>query len=190
MEKVQTTPVAAELGKKYQIFGSLDLNDKGKVHSTYPSWYFSHMTENLRDEIQRSEYQLDNDLIPRSEVAITKERLAQKKKQLKELDNAIPDIVGKDRDKVANVRDVLGASLADAMFSRDQMKKGLADAATEMKRKTEPCIKLPSEVRQFAEACNVKITKGMATRDGAAKAWKIASRLLGEPSNTEVLRKD
>lgn len=190
MEQVQTAPTA-DLGRKYQIFGSLDLDEKGKVRSQYPSWYFGHMADNLRDEVQRVEYQLEQGLIPRSEVSITSDRLVQKKKQLKELEGAIPDIVGKDKDKVMKVRDVLGASIADSMFSRDQMKKGLADAATELKRKTEPCIKIPAEVRSFAEACNVKISKGsLATRDGAAKVWKIASRLLGESSNTESLRKD
>ena len=189
MEQVQTAP-AADLGRKYQIFGSLDLNEKGKIRSTYPSWYFSHMADNLKDEVQHMEYQINNDLLPRSEVSITKDRLATKKQQLRELENAVPNIVGKDKDKVAKIRGELGEKIADSMFSREQMRRGLADAATEMKRKTEPCIKLPAEVRQFAEACNVKITKGMATRDGAAKAWKIASRLLGEPSNTEVLRKD
>jgi len=189
MEQVQAAPIA-DLGRKYQIFGSLDLDDKGKVRSTYPSWYFGHMTENLKQDVQHMEYQIDNDLLPRSEVAITKDRLATKKKQLRELEGAAPNIIGKDRDRVAKIRDDLGTVISESMFSRDQMRKGLADAATEMKRKTEPCIKLPAEVRQFAEACNVKLTKGMATRDGAAKAWKIASRLLGEGSNIEVLRRD
>ncbi len=190
MEQVQTNPSTVDAGKKYQIFGSVDLNEKGKVRSTYPSWYFSHMSDNLKEEVQRVEYQLEQDLIPRSELTITRERLTQKKKQLRDLENAIPDIVGKDRDKIAKVREILGASIADSMFSRDQMKKRLADAATELKRKTEPCIKIPAEIRQFCEACNIKITKTLATRDGAAKAWKIASRLLGEGSNTEVLRRD
>jgi hypothetical protein len=191
MEQVQTNPTELDLGHKYQIFSSLDLNDKGKVHSTYPSWYFSHMTENLKEEVNRMEYQLDNDLLPRSEVAITKDRLANKRKQLKELENSIPNIIGKDKDKVNKVREEFGDAISEAMFSRDQMRKGLADAAQELKRKTEPCIRMSPEMRKFAEACNVKIsTKNMVTRDGAAKVWKIASKLLGESSNTEALRRD
>jgi hypothetical protein len=189
MEQVQAAPTA-DLGKKYQIFGSLDLDDKGRVRSTYPSWYFGHMTENLKEEVNRMEHQIDNDLLPRSEVSITKDRLVSKKKQLKELEQSIPNIVGRDKDKVAKIRDELGGAISESMFSRDQMKKGLSDVAQELKRKTEPCIKLPAEVRQFAEACNVKMKNGMVTRDGAAKVWKIASKLLGESSNTEALRRD
>jgi hypothetical protein len=52
---------------------------------------------------------------------------------------------------------------------------------------TEPCVKVDPEL---ARACGVTLNKGLATRDGATKVWKIANRALGERSNVEVLRKD
>ena len=71
------------------------------------------------------------------------------------------------------------------------MRKGLADAREEMKRMTEPCIEVRGDAMNIAKACNVKITKGKVSRDGAAKVWKILGKALGDsPTNIEHLRRD
>jgi predicted phage tail protein len=175
---------------EFQIFGSVDLNDKGKVQSTYPSWYFDHLKDDLQNEVDRMESQLKFDKIPRSEIAITKERLAQKRDKLLNLDNAALTLRGRQKDKVAKVYDELGVQIKETMFSRNDMKKGLADAREEMKRMTEPCIQLSGDALKLAQACNVKMTKGKVSRDGAAKTWKIIAKALGERSNIEGLRRD
>ncbi len=173
-----------------KFFGEVDLNSKGKVVSTYPSWYFSHLKDNLKEEIRMDQYKIDNDLIPRSEVAIHKQRLVDKEAKLRSLEQAIPKISGKDKDRIAKVRAELGEKISEAMFSYDQMQRGLANPHEEMRRMTEPCVKLQGEVAEMARAMNIRVGKGgVVSRTQAEKVWKIASRVLGENSNTESLRR-
>ena len=175
----------------FQIFGSVDLNDKGQVKSAYPSWYFDHLKDELQNEVDRMETDIKLDRIPRSELALHKERLAQKRDKLLNLDQAAINLRGKQKDKVSKVYDDLGKEISSALFTRDQMRKGLADAREEMKRMTEPCIEVRGDAMNIAKACNVKITKGKVSRDGAAKIWKILGKALGDsPTNIEHLRRD
>ena len=174
----------------FQIFGSVDLNDKGVVKSTYPSWYFDHLKEDLRNDIDRMRTQIDMDLIPRSELQTAKERLFQKREKLKELDSATVELKGKQKDRVAKVYDELGRAIGDKLFTRSDMMKGLADAHEEVKRMTEPSIPVTGDAMSLAKACNVKTVKGKVTREGAAKIWKILGKALGDRTNTEHLRRD
>lgn len=175
---------------KFQIFGSVDLNDKGVVKSSYPSWYFDHLKDNLQDEVDRLENDIRLDRIPRSELPLMKERLKQKQDKLLNLDASAVELRGKLKDKANKVYSDLGQEISSAMFSRDEMKKGIADPREEMKRMTEPCIDVRGDAMNIAKACNVRITKGKVTRDGAAKVWKILGKALGERSNVEALRRD
>ncbi|MFA5340608.1 MAG: hypothetical protein WC332_02410 [Clostridia bacterium] len=175
---------------EFQIFGSVDLTDKGKIKSQYPSWYFDHLKDELTNEISRMETDLKFDRIPKSEVAITQERLFQKKEKMKELDRSCVELRGKQKDRVAGVYEELGEKIREAMFSRSDMKKGLADPREEMKRMTEPTIEVKGDALKLAQACNVRVTKGKVTRDGAAKVWKIIGKALSEHSNVEHLRRD
>lgn len=174
----------------FQIFGSVDLDDKGNVKSAYPSFYFDHLKENLQNEVNRLETDIKFDRIPRSELQLTKDRLKQKQEKLLNLDNAVLELRGRQKDRASAVYNELGEKIKEAMFSRDDMKKGLADAREEMRRMTEPCIELKGDALKMAQACNVKTVKGKVTRDGAAKTWKIIGKVLGERTNTEYLRKD
>jgi hypothetical protein len=175
----------------FSIFGSVDLSDKGKVMSTYPSYYFDHMKDALREEITVTENQLSMDLVPHTEVGVTRERLSQKKAKLKEIENSIPQLRGKDKDRIAKAYDELGTEIKERLPSRSDMMKRLADPHREVKMMTEPQIKLRGDQLQLARACNVKVHKdGMVTRTGAEKVWKIAGKILGEATNTEHLRRD
>lgn len=175
----------------FQIFGEVDLTDKGKVKSQYPSWYFDHLKDELQNEIQKMETGLKYDRIPKTEVSITQERLSQKKEKLKEIERSCVELRGKSKDRVSKIREELGSQISEQMFSRSDMQKGLADAHEEMKRMSEPRISIHGDTIKFAQACNVKVVKGKVTRDGASKMWKIASKALGDcPTNVEFLRKD
>jgi len=188
----EATAIApAEKGKAtFQIFGSVDLDEKGRVKSTYPSWYFDHLKDELKTDIARVETQLKFDRIPRTEISITHDRLAQKKAKLRELESSTLELKGKLKDRVATVYNDLGEKIGAAMFTRSDMKKGLADAHEEMKRMTEPCIEVRGDAANLAKACNVKVVKGKVTREGAAKTWKIAGKVLENHTNVEHLRKD
>lgn len=182
--------VAKEEKAEFQIFGSVDLNEKGKVKSQFPSWYFDHLKDELSNDISRMETDLKFDRIPKTEISITQERLSQKKEKMKELERSCVELKGKKKDQVYGVYNELGEKISEQMFSRSDMKKGLADPREEMKRMTEPTIEVKGDAYKIAQACNVRVTKGKVTRDGAAKIWKILGKAIGERSNVEHLRKD
>jgi hypothetical protein len=176
--------------KDFQIFGSVDLNEKGVVKSAYPSWYFDHLRDELQNEVDRLENDIKFDRIPRSELHLMRERLKQKQEKLLNLDSSAVELRGKQKDRVDAIRKEIGEKISEALFSRDDMKKGVADAREEMNRMTSPCIELKGDALKAAMACNVKHVKGKVSRDGAAKVWKILSKALGERSNIETLRRD
>ena len=101
----------------FQIFGSVDLTDKGQVKSTYPSWYFDYLRDDLQNEVDRMETDLKFDKIPRSEIAIHKERLSQKRDKLLNLDQAALTLRGKQKDKVSKVYDDLGREISSSLFT-------------------------------------------------------------------------
>jgi hypothetical protein len=84
----------------------------------------------------------------------------------------------------------MGMKISDAMFKRSEMERGVADAHEEARRMSEPVLKLEDKELIFVRACEGKIeANGKVSRTTAERCWKIISRLLGENSNTEVLRK-
>ena len=106
------------------------------------------------------------------------------------MEKAMPKMDDKTKDKLFKVHKELGAKIADAMFTRSDMKKGLADAHEEARRMDTPVIKIGSDMSDIARACNVNPIDGMVSRNQAEKIWKISSRFLGENSNIESLRRD
>jgi len=188
MAEGTATPVAEKT--PFEIFGSADLNDKGQIKSTYPSWYYDHLKESLKNDIDQIQTQLKFDRVPKSEIQLTRERLKQKEQKLLDIESSAMSLRGKNKDRVYGIYRSLGEKIGEAMPSRDDMRRGLADAHEEVKRMTEPCIELRGDELVFAKAANVRIVKGKVTRDGAAKAWKLAGKSISERTNTEFLRRD
>jgi hypothetical protein len=173
-----------------KIFGDVDKTKDGKVKSQYPAWYYETHIDELRESIRHKEYQLESDLIPLSEKGITRERLKQEKERLEEIEKSKAKFTATEKDDLSKIRKDLGQRIKDGMFTRSQMEKGLADAHEEARRLSEPVIEIKTEVeKELAKECEVKVIDGKVSRKGAEKIWKIASKALGEMSNTEELRK-
>lgn len=173
-----------------KFFSEVDLNSKGKVSGVYPGWYYDQLKDELKEQINFEQYQLDNNLIPKSEINLMSEELNQKKKRLRDIEASMPKLKGLEKDKFAKVRDELGEKISESMFSRTDMKKGFAYAHEEARRMSEPCINLTPDMLELADKCNVRITGKKVSRTHAEKIWKIVSKTLGEQTNTEHLRKD
>lgn len=181
-----------------QFFGEADhsYGERGakKISSTYPGWYFDVHRENLKEDIAMTENSLNMDLIPKTEVNVTREKLAQKKKRLKEIEASKPKLSGPDKDRYMKLKDKLGEKISESMFTRDEMKKGLADAHEEARRMTEPCIRVDSNEAEMLSGMNVSLTRdGTAfkvSRNQASKAWKMLRKLSDESPNVESLRRD
>jgi hypothetical protein len=175
-----------------KIFGDVDRTRDGKPKSEYPSWYFNQQKDELEEGIAQKERALEQELVPVGEERNRmKNKLLHEKKRMDDINESQPKPTEKELAELTKMRKELGGMIKDAMFTRSQMEKGLADAHDEARRMSTPCIELKDEQIPFAKGCDVPIShNGKVTRKGAEKMWKIASRLLGEQSNTETLRKD
>lgn len=174
-----------------KIFGDVDKTKDGKIKSEYPAWYLETQKEELEESVNHRRSILDQDLVPPSERNIQKQRLAQEEKRLNEINEATPKLSGPELDEVTKVRKDMGTQIKDAMYSRSDMDRGTADAHEEARRISTPVIEIKSKAQaEFLESCGVKLGgRTKVSRREAEKAWKIAGKLLGEPTNTETLRK-
>ena len=100
-----------------------------------------------------------------------------------------PKLKGKEEEEAAKFYGHLSDQLRDAMPSRSDMKKGLADAHEEVRRMTTPIIDVRGKTKMLSNM-GIEAKGGKITRTQAAKAFKIVGRVLGEPTNIEYLRRD
>lgn len=183
--------VVATSEKKMEIFGSVDKNRDGVVTSMYPAWYFTRQADDLREEIARLEHSLNAGLILDQNVPQERANLAKHKKQLERIEASRPGVSVGERDRLYKVYKELGAAIESSMFTRDDMLYGTADAHEEASRMADPCIELKGDALEMVVQCGGRVDKkSKVSRNAAAKAFKIIGKLIDEPSNIEVLRRN
>lgn len=180
-----------------KFFGEVDLHKKrpGLVASEYPAWYFDRPLDELAEEIDKMERALENNRIPMDKIPDAKEQLAKYRDRYTQIMESCPKLSDVEKDKLAKQRREMGKLIAEGMFTRSSMQKGIVDAHKEAMRMSKPMIEVKPEHAELLRACNVKVVNGKVTRDGMGKAWKILGKLLNrhggdEDTNVEVLRKD
>jgi len=173
-----------------KIFGSVDRDSKGKITSEFPAWYFDQQKDELERGIAQDEMSLDQEAIPYPARARFREKLAQRKERLSKINEETPKLKGSEEDAMMKMRQEMGESIGEAHFTRSQREKGLADAHEEVRRMTEPVIKVKNENQaQFIKECGINIRDGKITRNEAEKVYKIASKMLEQPTDIEYLRR-
>lgn len=182
-----------------KVFGDVDKTKEGKVKSEYPSWYYEQQKDELEESIRHKQSMLDQDLVPGTEKALMRSRLKQESDKLSQIEESKPRFTEKELDEIAkmvktgtgNANGTLSFKISEMMFKRSDEEKGIADAHEEARRISTPCIKLEPHEIEFVKACEVPISNdGKVTRGGAEKAWKIGRKIIGENSNTEILRRN
>lgn len=168
------------------FFGEVDRHPRGGLTSEYPAWYFDRQQEELKEEISRDERSIELGLVSPPNVPEVRTRIKLAKERLHEIESSKPKFTSKQKDELAGAYKEMSDRLSEALPSRSDVMKGIADAHEEMRKNTEPCIKVPDA--RLAAACGIPVVKGMVTRDGLAKMWKITGKALGEQSNVERLR--
>jgi hypothetical protein len=161
-----------------------------KISSEMPMWYNRQMVEELKEDIQMCEYDLKSGRVAESQLPKVKGRLANLQRKMEEVEQSMPKLDDKTKDTLFKARKDLGKEISNMLFSRSDMKKGLADAHDEVRRMETPSIKISPDYADIARACNVTPVDGKVSRTQAEKIWKITGRYLGEGSNTESLRRD
>ena len=193
-KKIVSSPVAPEViipKRDMKIFGSVDRDSKGKITSEFPAWYFDQQKDELERGIAQDEMSLEQEAIPYPAKAKFREKLAQRKERLGKINEETPKLKGSEEDAISKMRQEMGESIGEAHFTRSQREKGLADAHEEVRRMTEPIIKVTSERQaEFIKYCEIPIRDGKITRNEAEKVYKIASKLLDQPTDIEYLRRE
>ena len=176
---------------EFNIFTQSDLSPDGKkIASTIPLWYNPTYREELENTIAIMSHALKEGHVPEGRRSEYQANLKMLKERLQSIDDAIPKFNKKAMDYIARVVSSLSEKIQNAMFTRDEMMRGLADANEEARRMTEPCILLNEQEIRWAQACNIKVYNGKVSRTACELMWKIGRRILGESTNVEILRKD
>jgi hypothetical protein len=173
-----------------QVFGKVDRNKDGNVRSEYPAYYNEEQIDELKNNINQKQIALERGYHNTDDKNVAAETIRNLKKRLDEIEESRPDLTDIQSDRMVKIRKTLGGKIADSMPKRSAMEKGTPDAHEEARREQNPCIKIDGEEISFVKACDVLISHdGKVSRNGASKAWKICSRILGENSDTEELRR-
>jgi len=173
-----------------EFFGEIDRNARGMIQSEYPAWYLDAQIQNLKEEISSNENALNMGRVPLDNIPYAKSELEMLKQKLHSIEDSKPKLSDGERDRLWQRYREIAAKIEESLFVRSDMMFGIASPNQEAKRMVEPCIEIDGPLQELAIACNVKITDGKVSRNGAAKVFKIIGKLLGEPTNLEVLRKD
>lgn len=171
------------------FFGEVDYNQHGRVGNAFPAWYFSRKEEEMKEQANYIRNQIDNNMVPYSEVNIHKSRLKQIEERLGKIEASKPKLTGAQRDRIDKYRKELGEKIAESYFTYDDMHRGTADAHEEARRMMNPIIPVDPDI---AKSCNLRLSKdGKVNRNDAVRAWKMMGRALGpdEPTNAEILRR-
>jgi hypothetical protein len=185
MRRKQEKPIVEN--SDFQMFSEVDMNSHGNVGSYLPAWAYDQLIGDLQNDIRSDEIQIKQANISVDKVNELKRTVEKKKERLHEIESSKPKLA---TDKIWEIEKGIGEKIADSMFTRTDMMRGTADAHTEARRMSQPCITLNDSEANFAIGCNVvPNTSKMISRNQAAKVWKIARRFLGENSNIETLRR-
>lgn len=174
------------------FFGAMDRQKKqenGKITSAYPAWYFDVHLDDMKESIERKKRDLVRGVIPPSEIEYAKEELRKEQERYNNIVNSKPKLTGKQKDELASLYKSLEQELIDSMPTYTEMMKGHADPHEEVKKMTNPIISVGKHGKIF-ESLNIPMNGNRVTRNGAARAFKIIGKVLGERSNIESIRRD
>ncbi len=169
------------------FFGEVDINKKGQIASEYPAWYFDNHIEEMKETIATRERALERNAVPPPEIPLFKEKLKAEKERLEKIVSSKPKLTAKQKDELAKEYKHLKKEIRDSMFTRSEMKLGIASPHEEARRMVEASIPINPVL---AEKMGVPVRGGKISRKGAEKIAKIISRQLGENTNIEAWRRD
>lgn len=167
----------------------------GIITSEYPAWMHDYQIEELKEEISSTERNIaryrKEGIFDSEQIFRQTKELDRKRAKLKLINESKPVLRAKDLDLIARSYKNLGNEIRQGLFTKSEMHLGSADPHEEADRMTNPIIDVNKCLSvDLAESLNIKVENGKISRTGAEKAWKILGHLLGEPTNTETLRKD
>ena len=192
-EKPPFSPEVAVMKKDLKFFGEgdriTDGPNRGQISSEYPAWMFKAQIDELKENIVRMESRVARGIVPATELHVATKAIHREKEKLDRINQAESEVKGHE-DVMNRCQKEVGELVKDAMYTRTDGEKGLADPHEVADRWSKPCIALPLEARALAGKANIPMTSdGKVTQIGAEKLWKLCRGALGESTNTEILRR-
>ncbi len=175
-----------------QFFGSVDRKNKSKdgaITSEYPAFYFHTQYEELKESTEKQERQIKLGLVPATELPYITAELERSKQRIEDIEKSAIKFTGAQKTAIHDVYKDLAGQIADSMYTRTDMQKGLVDAHEEARRMSQPIISIKGK-EKFFHNMGIKANKGKISRNQASKAYKIIGKALGENTNVEHLRRD
>lgn len=177
-----------------QFFSKVDRNKAGKRASETPSWAMQSHIDNLRESIDSKKRMLERGNCPLDAVPQTQAEIRKEEARLNEILDSRPKTSPDIEDKLYKVYKSLGKDIQDTLFTRSDMKLGLASPHEEARRMTEPIIKVTKDIVELCKEnevpVNVKGGEAFLTRNNATKVRQWIGKFLGEETNVEALRRD
>jgi len=170
-----------------RFFGEIDHNAKGQISSSYPAWYFTPHIEELSEEVDDLERALKSKTVPYDQIPMIEDQLKGSQARLEAIRESRPKISAKEEEDLAKVYEELSKHIANSMFTYSEEMFGTASAHEVVRRQKKFCVPL---AKNLAKSLLLNYEDGLTTIKDAVKAWKIIGKLLGEPTNEEVLRRD
>ena len=164
-----------------------------KTSSSYPCWYFDRHIEMLKEDYDMAEKALASPSMEQASIPETKAKMERIKRRIKEIEGSRPILNDRLVSLCFNTYKKCKAAIADSLFSRSEMLKGLADPHEELRRQKDPIFSGfndRGEEGALFKLLNIQHVNGKYSRDQLVKAYKILGKLLGEDINIERLRKD
>jgi len=183
---------------KVTFFTEMDMNAKGQIVASLPTWYNRQLMENIKEEIRRDEASITNGYVPEVSMGEFKEGLNKKKEKLFKIEDALKTIekrIGKDFvtglvGKRDSEKGLLGDKIADATPSEYDDNRRLSDAHTQAQRWDTPCISLTDDEKRLVRMSNGRIVDGKTSLVEASIAWKLGRSFLQLDSDTARLRRE
>ena len=179
--------VQAEVKEKgIQFFGEFEKHPKGGYRSEYPAWMHAQLLSDMKDELKGKQKALDMRLQNANEAEL-REQIREMKTRIDDIESSKPKLSAKAKDELMKASEELEGHIKGSMFTRDEMKLGLADAHRELERSMKKCIPIRPDL---AAAAGVKLEKGKGSREDAIKVWRLSRRAVDSDlhTNPEYLR--
>ena len=185
----ETAQVEEKPGKGIQFFGEFEKHPKGGYRSEYPAWMHTKLLSDMKDELKGKQKALDMRL-PNANEAELREQIREMKTRIDDIESSKPKLSAKMKDDLLRMSEDLETGIKESLFTRDEMRLGLADAHRELERSMKKCIPIRADL---AEAAGVKLEKGkFGSREDAIKVWRLTRRACDPDlhTNPEYLRKE
>lgn len=172
--------------KGIQFFGEFEKHPKGGYRSEYPAWMHQQLLTDMKDELKSKQKALDMRIQNANEAEL-REQVKEMKARIDDIESSRPKLTAKAKDDLMRVSEELEVGIRGTLFTRDEMKLGLADAHRELERSMKKCIPIRPDL---ASAAGIKLEKGKGSREDAIKVWRLSRRACDPElhTNPEYLR--